>query len=59
MINIHHAEYSEPEIEDYRDQPLINALPLLNSPQDTAKALNRYPKVRESEKDLPGYTEST
>lgn len=30
-------------------------MPLLNSPQDTAKALNRYPKVRESEKDLPGY----
>lgn len=55
MINIHHAEYAEPEIEDYRDQPLINALPLLNSPQETAKALNRYPKVRESEKILPGY----
>ncbi|RCU51048.1 ATP-binding protein [Corallincola holothuriorum] len=55
MINIHQAEYAEPEIEDYRGQPLINALPLLNSPQDTAKALNRYPKVRESEKNLPGY----
>lgn len=55
MINIHHAKYANPEIEDYRDQPLINALPLLNSPEDTAKALNRYPKVREVEKDLPGY----
>ncbi|SEF62758.1 ATP-binding protein [Vibrio hangzhouensis] len=55
MIKIHHAEYADPEIEDYRDQPLINALPLLNSPQDTAKALNRYPKVRDSEKTLPGY----
>lgn len=55
MNNIHNAEYAVPEIEDYRDQPLINALPLLNSPQDTAKALNRYPKVRDSEKLLPGY----
>jgi hypothetical protein len=50
MIKIHHAEYADPEIEDYRDQPLINALPLLNSPQNTAKELNRYPKVRDSEK---------
>jgi len=55
MINIHKAIYADPEIEDYRDQPLINALPLLNSPQQTAKALNRYPKVRDSEKFLPGY----
>lgn len=35
MINIHHAEYADPEIDDYQDQPLINALPLLNSPQNT------------------------
>lgn len=55
MIKIHHAEYADPEIEDYRNQPLINALPLLNSPQNTAKELNRYPKVRDSEKTLPGY----
>ncbi len=55
MINIHQAEYHEPEVEDYRGHPLINALPLLNSPQDTAKLLNRYPKVRSSEKTLPGY----
>lgn len=55
MIKIHQAEYAEPEIEDYRDNPLINALPLLNSPQATAKALNRYPKVHLSEKSLPGY----
>ncbi len=55
MIKIHHAEYVAAEIEDYRDQPLINALPLLNSPQNTAKELNRYPKVRDSEKTLPGY----
>ncbi|EGQ7896578.1 ATP-binding protein [Vibrio parahaemolyticus] len=55
MINIHHAEYAAPEIDDYQDQPLINALPLLNSPQNTAKELNRYPKVRDSEKTLPGY----
>lgn len=55
MIKIHHAEYVAPEIEDYRSQPLINALPLLNSPRDTAKALNRYPKVMESEKSLPSH----
>ena len=55
MIKIHHAEYVAAEIEDYRDQPLINALPLLNSPQNTAKELNRYPQVRDSEKTLPGY----
>ncbi|MBL4828757.1 MAG: ATP-binding protein [Aliivibrio sp.] len=55
MIKLHQAEYASPEIEDYRDQPLINALPLLNSPQTTAKVLNRYPQVRDSEKSLPGY----
>ncbi|MEJ6079165.1 ATP-binding protein [Vibrio sp. 1-Bac 57] len=55
MIKIHHAEYVDPQVEDYRGQPLINALPLLNSPKDTAKALNRYPVVRDSEKILPGY----
>lgn len=55
MNEIPTAVYKEPEIEEYRDQPLINALPLINSPQKIAKLLNRYPKVRESEKILPGY----
>lgn len=55
MIKVHQAQYIEPQIEDYRDQPLINALPALNSPKETAKILNRYPKVLDSEKSLPGY----
>lgn len=55
MIKMHQAKYAEPEIEDYRGHPLINALPLMNSPEATAKALNRYPKVQDSEKTLPGY----
>ncbi|MDF2412979.1 AAA family ATPase, partial [Aeromonas sp. 1HA1] len=49
------AHYIAGEIEEYRDQPLINALPQINSPQDTAQMLNRYPKVDESEIVLPGH----
>ncbi|MGE6235352.1 ATP-binding protein [Aeromonas media] len=49
------AHYIAGEIEEYRDQPLINALPQINSPQDTAQMLNRYPKVDESETALPGH----
>jgi len=55
MTKIQPAQYIEAEVEDYDGHPLINALPKLNSPKDTAQLLNRYPTVRESEKYLPGY----
>ncbi|KGJ95991.1 ATP-binding protein [Thalassotalea sp. ND16A] len=55
MNNIPEAKYIAPEIEEYSNHPLINALPAINSPKDTAKFLNLLPKVGESEKALPGY----
>lgn len=55
MIKLPMAKYSSPQVTEYSNQPLINALPPINSPEDTAKMLNRYPAVTESEKNLPGH----
>lgn len=55
MFKVPDANYIEPEIEDYRGHPLINALPSINSVQDTAKLINRMPAVRDSEKCLPAH----
>jgi len=55
MIKHPLAHYIEAEIPDYAGHPLINALPPINSPQETAKKLNRYPTVGDSEKKLPGH----
>ncbi|MFG1487856.1 ATP-binding protein [Oceanospirillum sp. HFRX-1_2] len=55
MIKHPQAQYIDAEIPDYEGHPLINALPPINSPQQTAQQLNRYPKVGESEKKLPGH----
>jgi len=55
MINLPLAKYREAEIREYEGQPLINALPPINSVQDTAKMLARFPKVDEAEKALPAH----
>lgn len=55
MINLPLAKYREAEIREYEGQPLINALPPINSPQDTARMLARFPKVDEAEKVLPAH----
>ncbi|ABA90165.1 Tn7 transposase DNA-binding protein TnsC [Syntrophotalea carbinolica DSM 2380] len=55
MIKLPVAQYIEAEIKEYSGHPLINALPPINSPQDTARMLNRYPVVAEAEKNLPGH----
>ena len=55
MIKLPLAEYREAEIREYEGQPLINALPPISSPQDTARMLARFPKVDEAEKVLPAH----
>ena len=55
MIKLPFAQYRQAEICEYEGQPLINALPPINSPQDTAKMLARFPKVDEAEKALPAH----
>ncbi|WP_394132720.1 ATP-binding protein [Marinobacter nauticus] len=55
MINLPLAKYRDAEIREYEGQPLINALPPINSPQDTARMRARFPKVDEAEKVLPAH----
>ncbi len=55
MIDLPFAHYIDAEIEEYQGHPLINALPAINAPEDTAGLLNRYPKISEVEKSLPGH----
>lgn len=55
MIKLPIAQYIDAEIEEYLNHPLINALPPINSPQDTAQMLNRYPIVGDAEINLPGH----
>jgi len=55
MIKLPMAQYREAEIREYEGQPLINALPPINSPQATARMLARFPIVDEAEKALPAH----
>lgn len=55
MIKHPEASYHEAEIEDYEGHPLINALPVILSPEETANLLNCTPKVNEVEKTLPAH----
>lgn len=55
MNNTKDASYIEGEIEEYKNHPLINALPSINSPQAVARAINRYPRVTDEEKALPAH----
>jgi len=53
MTKIFEVEYIKGEIEEYQGNPLINALPPINSVQKTANLLNRYPSVADEERLLP------
>jgi len=55
MIKLPFAQYGKAEIREYEEQPLINALPPINSLEDTARMLGRFPKVDEAEKTLPAH----
>ncbi|MCT8988284.1 ATP-binding protein [Shewanella phaeophyticola] len=49
------ATYIDAEITEYEGHPLINALPRINSPQQTAELIRRTPVVRPEEVELPAY----
>lgn len=49
------AKYIEAEIKEYEGHPLINALPRINSPKDTAELIRRIPVVSPEEVALPAY----
>ncbi|GIU14652.1 ATP-binding protein [Shewanella morhuae] len=49
------ATYIDAEITEYEGHPLINALPRINSPQQTAELIRRTPVVRPEEVILPAY----
>lgn len=49
------ATYIDAEIAEYEGHPLINALPRINSPQQTAELIRRTPVVRQEEVMLPAY----
>lgn len=53
MIKI--ANYINAEIKEYEGHPLINALPRINSPQQTAELIRRIPEVRPEEVILPAH----
>nr|WP_320136372.1 ATP-binding protein [uncultured Amphritea sp.] len=49
------ASYIDAEISEYEDHPLINALPPINSPQQTAQLIRRIPEVHPEEVTLPAH----
>lgn len=49
------ANYIHAEIAEYEGHPLINALPTINSPQETAELIRRTPLVRQEEIALPAH----
>lgn len=49
------ANYIQAEIADYEGHPLINALPPINSPEDTASLTKRTPIIRPEEVSLPAH----
>jgi hypothetical protein len=49
------AQYIDAEISEYKGHPLINALPRINSPQQTAELIRRTPEVRPEEVTLPAH----
>lgn len=53
--NITPAKYVEQELEEYRGNPFIEALPPILSPEEASAALKFYPPYNESEKNLPTY----
>ncbi|TPE54266.1 ATP-binding protein [Maribrevibacterium harenarium] len=49
------AQYIDAEIKEYQGHPLINALPPINSPKDTAELIRRIPVVSPEEVALPAH----
>ncbi|WP_414569511.1 AAA family ATPase [Nostoc sp. CCY 9925] len=49
------ASYRDPLIASYRDNPLIEALPLILSEEEAMRLLARYPKYSEEERLLPNH----
>ena len=49
------AKYIDAEIKEYEGHPLINALPPINSPKDTAELIRRIPVVSPEEVALPAH----
>lgn len=49
------AKYIGAEIKEYEGHPLINALPSINSPKDTAELIRRIPLVSPEEVALPAH----
>lgn len=46
------AEYKEQVIQEYRNNPYIEALPLINDKKDVIEKLSNYPAFNENERDL-------
>ena len=49
------AEYKDPGLPEYADNPLIAALPEIMSLQEAAEALRKRPTFRSEEVNLPGH----
>lgn len=49
------AEYQDPGLQEYAENPLIAALPMIMSPVDTVATLKRTPTFNDEEKALPGH----
>jgi hypothetical protein len=55
IVNFVTATYIDAEIAEYKDHPLINALPAINSPEKTAELVRRTPIICPEEVALPAY----
>lgn len=49
------AEYNDPGLPEYADNPLIAALPKIMSPIGVAETLNKRPHYQQEENNLPGH----
>jgi ABC-type oligopeptide transport system ATPase subunit len=48
-----HAAYGDPQVQEYRGNPLIEALPAIWSSDEVARRLMRYPKYDEAQRTWP------
>lgn len=49
------AQYQDPGLPEYADNPLIAALPKMMSPVEVVKRLKKIPSFQQEEVDLPGH----
>jgi hypothetical protein len=49
------AEYKDPGLQEYAENPLISALPLIMSPAEAAANLKKIPTFKNEEMALPGH----